>query len=574
MRAIAKLHGKLTGLKTHQTRALERLYRRRVPPHQLIHLELGREIALLSHEISRQLALLVDRQGGVRHVIVGEAKGIEIPELGRARAGTARLRGLRCIHTHLDASSLSQEDLTDMALLRLDVMAAIEVADEGAAGRVHVAHLLPRPLPEEGDGGADVPNGAGRTPPWEIRTFPSLEWLRLDVAHLVDSLEEEFARTQDSPAAQRKGERALLIHVDTGSKRSRPAQAELDELEVLLDGAGLIPCGRVVQRRKEVDPRFVIGRGRLADILMRSMQVGAEALVFSQELHPAQVRSLAEFTDLKILDRTQIILDIFAQRATSRTGKLQVELAQLRYMLPRLSAQHTAMSRLTGGIGGRGPGETKLEIHRRRAFERIRRLERELENLQRKRSQGRTLRQRRAVPVLSLVGYTNAGKSTLLNALTESQVLVADQLFATLDTSSRRLRLPRDQEVIITDTVGFIHDLPKELVGAFRSTLDELNDADLLLHVVDASSPNCEENLEAVERLLGELGLERTPTLRVFNKMDRADPVLLGNFCRRYGGIAVSGLDARSLIPLIEEAGEQLWEQREPEAPALEGTAI
>ncbi|MBI2131792.1 MAG: GTPase HflX [Candidatus Tectomicrobia bacterium] len=575
-RAIARLHGSLTGLKTHQTRALERLYRRRVPPDQLIHLELGREIALLSRELSRQIGLLVDRLGMVRYVIVGEAKGIEIPELGRARAGTARLRGLRCIHTHLDGSPLSQEDLTDMALLRLDAMAAIEVAGEGGTGRVHVAHLLPRPLPAEAEGAEEAPNGSGpgRIPPWEILAFPSLEWLRLDITHLVDSLEEEFTRTQDSLAAHRKGERALLIHVDTGGKRSRTAQAELGELEVLVEGAGLIPCGRVLQRRKEVDPRFVIGRGRLADVLMRSMQVGAEALVFSHELHPAQIRGLADFTDLKILDRTQIILDIFAQRATSRVGKLQVELAQLRYMLPRLSTRHTAMSRLTGGIGGRGPGETKLEIHRRRAFERIRRLERELESLQRKRAQGRTLRQRRDVPILSLVGYTNAGKSTLLNALTESRVLVADQLFATLDTSSRRLRLPREQEVIITDTVGFIHDLPKELVGAFRSTLEELGEADLLLHVIDSSSSFCEESLEAVERLLGELGLERTPMLRVFNKMDRADPILLSNLCRRYAGIAVSGLDPRSLIPLIEEASERLWELREPETPALEGAAV
>ncbi|MEK6710783.1 MAG: GTPase HflX [Nitrospinota bacterium] len=574
MRAIAKLHGRLIGLKTHQTRALERLYRRRVPPDQLIHLDLGREIALLSHDLSRQLGLLVDRLGAVRHVIIGDAKGIELPELGRARAGTARLRGLRCIHTHLDGSSLSQEDLTDMALLRLDAMASIEVLEGGATGRVHVAHLLPRPAAAGENGADEAPAAAGPAPPWEIQTFPSLEWLRLDIAHLVDSLEEEFARHQDFLAAHREGERALLIHVDTGGRRGRPAQAELGELEVLVEGAGLIPCGRVLQRRKEVDPRFVIGRGRLADVLMRSMQVGAEALVFSHELHPAQIRSLADFTDLKILDRTQIILDIFAQRATSRVGKLQVELAQLRYMLPRLSTRHTALSRLTGGIGGRGPGETKLEIHRRRAFERIGRIERELENLQRKRAQGRRLRRKREVPILSLVGYTNAGKSTLLNALTESRVLVADRLFATLDTSSRRLRLPREQEVIVTDTVGFIHDLPKELVEAFRSTLEELNEADLLLHVIDASSLHCEENLGAVEQLLGELELERTPVLRIFNKMDKADPALLGNLCRRYGGIAVSGLDPRSLIPLIEEAAERLWEMREPGEPEFERAAV
>ncbi len=570
--AIPKLHGRLIGLKTHQTRALERLYRRKVPPRQLIHIELGREIAALSFEISRQVGLLVDRLGTVRHVIVGDARGIEIPDLGRARAGTARLRGLRCVHTHLDASPLSQEDLTDMALLRLDAMAAIEVLGEGQPGRVHVANLLPRPGEEEG--AAEGPP-AGRIPPWEQTAFPGLEWLRTDVAHLVASLEEEFARVQRNSNAHLEGERALLVHVDRGGSRGRSAQAQLDELAVLVEGAGLIPCGRVLQRRKEVDPRFVIGRGRLAEVLTRSLQTGAEALIFAHELSPAQIRSLGDFTDLKILDRTQVILDIFAQRAKSRVGKLQVELAQLRYMLPRLSTKHTALSRLTGGIGGRGPGETKLEIHRRRAFERIRRLERELESLQRRRAQGRRLRRRREVPVLSLVGYTNAGKSTLLNALTDSRVLVADRLFATLDTANRRLRLPRDQEVIVTDTVGFIHDLPKDLVGAFRSTLEELGEADLLLHVIDASSPDCEENLAAVERLLAELGLEKTPTLRVFNKMDRADPALLANLCRRYEGIAVSGLDPQSLVPLVEEAAERLGDLRgEEEERDLERAAI
>jgi GTP-binding protein HflX len=270
------------------------------------------------------------------------------------------------------------------------------------------------------------------------------------------------------------------------------------------------------------------------------------------------VQSLADFTDMKILDRTQIILDIFAQRARSRVGKLQVELAQLRYMLPRLSTKHTAMSRLTGGIGGRGPGETKLEVSRRRADERIRRLERELDQLQRKRAQGRRLRDRRRVPILSLVGYTNAGKSTLLNALTKSDVPVANRLFETLDTSSRRLRLPREREVLITDTVGFIHDLPKDLVGAFKSTLEELKDADLLLHVVDASDPDCEEKLAAVERLLAEIGLNNTPILHIFNKMDRADDIQLANLCRRHSGVAVSGIDRKSLLPLIEEASHRI----------------
>jgi len=554
--AIARLHGRLTGLKPKQIKALERLYRRKIPPGQFIHLELGRELALLSHEISRQIGLLIDRPGAVRYVIVGDARRIEIPELGRARAGMARLRGLRCVHTHLGAAPLSQEDLTDMALLRLDAMGAIEVAEDGGAGGFHFAHITPG-LPDEGepDGGSSF---AENRAPWEIRSFPNLESGRVDIEALVDSLEDEFARVQRASIQLEEGERALLVHLDAGRAANRPAETEFEELSLLTREAGFIPCGRILQRRKRPDPRFVIGRGRLADVLMNSMRVGAEALFFSSELTPSQIKNLSEFTDLKILDRTQIILDIFAQRAKSRVGKLQVELALLRYALPRISSRHTALSRLAGGIGGRGPGETKLEIHRRRAFERIRRVEKELESLRRKRARGRQLRRRREVPVLSLVGYANAGKSTLLNALTNSEVLAEDRLFATLDTSSRRLRLPREREVVITDTVGFIHDLPQELIGAFRSTLEELSEADLLLHVIDAASPHCEENLASVEKTLGEIGLRDTSLVRVFNKMDKTDDIRLANLCRRFNGVAVSGMDPKSLVPLVEEASRRL----------------
>ena len=514
-------------------------------------------MAFLSHEISRQIGLLIDRLGVVRYVIIGDAKGIEIPELGRARAGMARLRGLRCVHTHLNASPLSQEDLTDMALLRLDAMGVIQVLEDGNAGRFHFAHITPQPLiTNEQDNGRST--FMENRSPWEIQSFPNLESNRVDIEALIHSLESEFARLQKSSIELEEGERALLVHVDTGQNSYRSPEAEFEELSLLTREAGFIPCGQILQRRKKPDPRFVIGKGRLAEVLMNSMQVGAEALFFSTELTPSQIKNLSEFTDLKILDRTQIILDIFAQRAKSRVGKLQVELALLRYTLPRISSQHNALSRLTGGIGGRGPGETKLEIHRRRVFERIRRVEKELENLQRKRSQGRRLRQRREVPVFSLVGYTNAGKSTLLNALTNSDILAEDRLFATLDTSSRRLRLPREQEVIITDTVGFIHDLPQELIGAFRSTLEELNEADILLHVIDASSPHCEENLFSVEKILNEIGLSDTPLIRVFNKMDRTDDIRLANLCRRFNGIAVSGINPESLIPFVEKVAHRL----------------
>jgi GTP-binding protein HflX len=332
------------------------------------------------------------------------------------------------------------------------------------------------------------------------------------------------------------------------------------ELRDLARSAGIDVVHDAIQRRP-VDPKLVIGRGRLQSILIKAMQLGAEVLVFDQNLTPAQVNSLAAFTDLKILDRTQVILDIFAQRAVTREGKIQVELAQLRYLLPRLGAKQTAsaFSRLTGGIGGRGPGETKLEIDRRRAQDRIAGLEREIDKLGDRRRLRRSARREKAVPTVSIVGYTNAGKSTLLNNLTRSEVVAEDTLFATLNPVSRRLRFPRDREIIITDTVGFIRHLPKELMAAFRTTLEELDDADLLIHVLDASSRHLEEERNTVNEILAELHLERKPRLLLLNKIDRCAPDEVEGLQIQFGGIPLSARDPRSFDPLMQAIEEQLW---------------
>ncbi len=278
---------------------------------------------------------------------------------------------------------------------------------------------------------------------------------------------------------------------------------------------------------------------------------------------PAQIRSIADFTEIKVIDRTQVILDIFAQRAHSREGKLQVELAQLKYLLPRLVTKNTAMSRLTGGIGGRGPGETKLEINRRRVRERIHRLERELHDIEKSRGQRRVKRERMGLPIISIVGYTNAGKSTLLNTLTKSSVFTEDRLFATLDPKSSRLRFPRDTEAIITDTVGFIRDLPRDLFAAFRATLAELHEADVLLHVIDVSNQNFENHIGAVEKILEELDIIGKPTIRVFNKEDRlSDKELLQALCRRFSATAISAINPETLAPLMNELEgliNQIW---------------
>ncbi|MBI4832592.1 MAG: GTPase HflX, partial [Candidatus Lindowbacteria bacterium] len=353
--------------------------------------------------------------------------------------------------------------------------------------------------------------------------------------------------------------RAILVSVTTVP--SYDAEESLDELRELARTSNLNVVDKVVQRRHEVDPRSLMGKGKLQDLILRSMQLGADMLIFDQNLNPSQLRTITDMTELKVLDRTQLILDIFAQHAHSTDGKIQVELAQLKYLLPRLVTKNTAMSRLTGGIGGRGPGETKLEINRRRAYDRIAHLERMLRNSAESRKVRRSRRKSEGLPIISIVGYTNAGKSTLLNSLTNSHVNAEDKLFATLDTASRRLRFPREREVIITDTVGFIRDLPPELVAAFKATLEELEDANLLLHVADVSSLYLEQHLGVVDKALSELGLNRKPVLLVLNKIDRIPAETASNLARRLGGVAICALDRNSLHPLLERMDAILWPQ-------------
>jgi GTP-binding protein HflX len=323
--------------------------------------------------------------------------------------------------------------------------------------------------------------------------------------------------------------------------------------------------------RRSPDPKYLIGRGKLDELNLRGMQKLAEVLIFDKELSPSQARHIGEATSMKVLDRTQLILDIFAQRAQSGDGKLQVELAQLKYMLPRLVQADPSLSRLSGGggVGGRGPGETKLEIDRRRARDRITFLERKIDQLSNDRKVRRRQRSRKDLPIISIVGYTNAGKSTLLNALTRSEVLAEDKLFATLDPTSRRLRFPREHEVIITDTVGFIRDLPKDLVAAFRATLEELEDASLLLHVIDASDDDRDLQVQAVERILASLDLDGTPRLRVWNKADRLDPDTAWALARQRGGVAVSAVTRQGLDELLLKAEDVLFRKGDPHDAAV-----
>jgi GTP-binding protein HflX len=332
----------------------------------------------------------------------------------------------------------------------------------------------------------------------------------------------------------------------------------LEELRELARSADVVVLDAVVQRRQKLDPRSLVGRGKLDELIIRSLQLGVDAIIFDQNLSPAQVRAINEATDLKIIDRTQLILDIFAQRAQSREGKIQVELAQLKYLLPRLTGSGVEMSRLMGGIGGRGPGETKLEVDRRRVRDRIHLLEKQTEQIRTSRRVQRTQRMRRDLPIISIVGYTNAGKSTLLNALTASTVTAEDRMFATLDPTSRRLRLPRDREVIINDTVGFIRDLPPDLIAAFRATLEEMESSDLLIHLVDASSQQVESHIASVEKILDELKLSGIPRLLVFNKSDLLNEDEASNLRQAFDAVMISALNSRTLIPMVDRIGEMM----------------
>ncbi len=525
----------MQGLKPSQVRRLERIYHRRIPPTEVITLELTRYICELSLDIGRQIGLLIDRSGQIVYVIVGDQRSILIPDLRKYRSGLARLRGLRCVHTHLNQEGLTEDDLTDLALLRLDLMCAITIDERQSLPLFyHIAHLLP-----------ENKDGQG----WEILNPIRYGQLQLNFKSLIEALEEEFQRTQSAYAVERDKDRAILIHVATKGKAE--AEESLIELTELAKTAGVEVVDKVIQVRRQINPKFFIGKGKLTEIAIRALQVGADLLIFDHELNPSQVKAITSFTDLRVIDRTQLILDIFAQRAKTREGKIQVEMAQLKYLLPRLVRQDASMSRLTGGIGGRGPGETKLEIDRRRIKKRLTRLQKELKAIRKQRAQRRIKRKRSELPIISIIGYTNAGKSTLLNVLTRSDVLAEDKLFATLDPTSRRLRFPSEREAVITDTVGFIRNLPKDLLDAFAATLEELQDAHLLLHLIDISNPRFPEHIEVVEELLAKLNLQHIPVLRVFNKMDLVSPAYAKSQCERYQAIAISALQPETLLPLL-----------------------
>ena len=502
-----KIHGNLQGLATIEKSGLERLYAHRSDAQELAADALVQRMVGLAQRLGRQVGVLIDRQGHVTHVLVGDDHELLLPDLGRWGAESGRLRGLRLVHVHLKHEPLSEDDENDLARLGLDLICAI-THRHGSPDLAYVGHLAADALTKDHEPVRPVTRLAPMR--WPPENFQVLD--------LLKNLDEQLARARPAGRIVNARETALLIHV--GGESLTDAEDSLNELEELARTARVQVVGRVIQRRRTVDPRTLLGAGKLSEIKLKAMQTDATLLIFDRELSPSQAKSISQQADSKVLDRTQLILDIFAGRAKSHDGRLQVELAQLRYSLPRLGDRDNALSRLTGGIGAIGPGETKLEVDRRRARERIHKIEEQLKKLRGGRATRRKNRLLSEAPSAALVGYTNVGKSSLLNSLAKSTAYTENLLFATLDPTSRRLRLPEGTTVVLTDTVGFIRDLPKELLGAFEATLEEARAADLLLIVCDASHPQLETQLKAVERILGDSDLSDKPRLVVLNKSD------------------------------------------------------
>jgi GTP-binding protein HflX len=498
--------------------------------------ELACYMAELSRETNRQIGILINRKGKIVYVIVGDQQGIIIPDLSNFRSGLSRLKGLRLIHTHLKDVSLSQDDFNDLVLLRLDSILAFLVNSKGEPTQVEMAHLLPQ-------------NPKGKK--WLIFNYRGILDIDLNFSSFISFLEDELSKNSKTKNGLLSKESAILVGLTNDSVKK--AVESLDELKDLAHSARINVLESMVQVNRNLSQRFLLSKGKLSELLTKILQTGADFIILDQELNPSQAKHLTDLLDVKVIDRTQLILDIFAQRAKSRDGKIQVELAQLKYLLPRLSEREASLSRLTGGIGARGPGETKLEIDRRKVRDKIARLEKEIKSLQKGRNLRRIKREKTEMPIIAIIGYTNAGKSTLLNTLTKSHTFVENKLFATLDPISRRLRFPRDTEAIINDTVGFIQDLPKDLFNAFKATLEELGSADVLIHLIDISSKNFKKHIIACEKIVDELGYSKTPLIQVFNKTDLfKDKEILHNLCEIYKAVPICANNKNTLLHLIK----------------------
>ena len=542
------IYGNDRYLKAPERKQIEKLYRRRIRDDAFVDPDFADVLAQIAGQIGRIVAVLADRKGDPQYVVLGDSTRVYLPDIGRHRAGGTRLRELRLIVAKPVRAkrpfAVDKDLITDLEKLHLDAVVVIETLANGQPGRVATAMLSPSEARHREE------------------IFRDVHALKNSFSETVSDLETELAR-QTTVQVKKAGigkqsEMAVLVGVYTSPKKIW--EPSLIELKELAKTAGVNVVGTTVQQRKEIDPRTIVGKGKLEEICLEALHQGATMIIFDRDLSPSQLNAITDETDLKVLDRTMLILDIFAQRAKTRGGKLQVELAQLKYSLPRLSKRQSGLSRLTGGIGGQGPGETKLEIDRRRAKEKITRLENDIEKLRAERQLSRRQRNARDVPVIAILGYTNAGKSTLLNQLTGADAYAKDELFATLDPTARRLRFPREREVILVDTVGFIRDLPQGLINAFRATLEELHEADLLLNVVDATDPYREQHIKVVDEILADLKIDNPRRLIVLNKCDMLSAEESELRAKKLNAIAISAQTKSGFENLVNECVYELWQ--------------
>lgn len=495
---MPEIHGNTEGIRKTVLDELTTLYDVQLEPGQFMPQDLLQSLCGYSASMNREIAVYITRFGEVADVLIGRADSIDLPDL-RLRRGERRLSMVRCVHTHPRATGeLSDVDVSALLSMRFDAMCAVGVSEDGRPTSVQCAFL-----------DAESEGHVRRTELISARRLPQEEWL-------AEIERTDAAYRAANPATRTGRERAVLVGIES--------EESLDELEELAKTAGAETVLRVLQKRPKPDPVFCVGKGKAEELSLRCQAAQADLVIFDEELSGVMQKNLEETLRLKVVDRTALILDIFAARASTREGKLQVEMAQLRYRSQRLLGQGLVLSRLAGGIGTRGPGESKLEVNRRRIRERLTDLERELEQIERQRGLRRQSREKNGVPIVALVGYTNAGKSTLFNRLTGAGVYVENQLFATLDSVSRPIELPHGGKVLLVDTVGFIRKLPHELVKAFRATLEEARLADVLIMVLDGADAQMEGRRRTVEEVLDSLGATEAPRVEAVNKCDLIAP--------------------------------------------------
>lgn len=508
---MREIKGNIKGIRDSVIAELQKLYDMQSP--QLVFQELAVKLADITEYINREISVYITRSGQIIEIAVGDNATVELPSFS-GRRGAGRLSGIRCIHTHPGGNPyLSGVDISALKNNKYDAMVAIGVLSPDFTKSELTFGLI-----------TGIDSNENYTAecygPYSIEDAENINFV-----NTVSTIERILDKQTGTASLQVMSERAILIGMEWGRNDSLwTVDDSLEELKQLADTAGATVIKKFIQKRPKPDPAFFIGRGKVQELALYAQQENIDLCIFDDELSPAQQRNIESVMGIRILDRTALILDIFAQRARTNEGKLQVELAQLQYTLPRIMGKGLMLSRLGGGIGTRGPGETKLEVDRRRIRDRIAFIKDQIEKVKAVRSLHRSKRKKNNVFEVSLVGYTNAGKSTLLNTLTNSDIYAKDQLFATLDPTTRQLTLPNKQEIIITDTVGFIQRLPHQLIAAFRSTLEVVTEADLLVHVIDVSHELYKEQAAAVHEVLKEIGAETKPVITVYNKIDKLPP--------------------------------------------------